>query len=88
MVIKAKPAPENSEAEALLAKIVAKYKSTSLSERLTKDPPVRGLHGIADIHLILGARPRIQWPYHLVSEGEAAIHEILEDFTARGWLEP
>ena len=39
-VVRAEPVPENSEAEALLAKIVAKYRHTSLAEKLTKDPPV------------------------------------------------
>ena len=87
-VIKAEPARENSEAEALLAKVVAKYRHTSLAEKLTKDPPVRGTHGMADIQLVLGARPRIQRPYHVVREREAAIHELVEEFIARGWLEP
>ena len=74
-VIRAEPAPENSEAEALLAKIVAKYRHTSLAEKLTKDPLVCGPHGMADIQLVLGAFPRIQRPYHLVGEREAALHE-------------
>ena len=87
-VIRAELAPKNSEAEALLAKIVAKYQHTSLSEKLIKDPPVRGPHGLADIQLILGAHPRIQQPYHLVGEGEAAIHKIVEEFISRGSLEP
>ena len=82
--MKAEPAPENSEAVALLAKIVAKYKHTSPSEKLTKDPQVRGPHGLADIQLVLGARPRIQRPYHLVGEREAAIHKLLEEFIAGG----
>ena len=43
---------------------------------------------MADIQLVLGARPRIQRPYHLVGEREAAIHELVEEFIARGWLEP
>ena len=54
-VIKAEPAPENSEAKALLAKIVARYRHTSLAKKLTNDPPVRGTHGMADIQLVLGA---------------------------------
>ena len=40
-VIKAEPATENLEAEALLAKILAKYCHTSLAEKLERDPPVR-----------------------------------------------
>ena len=39
-VIKAEPAPKKSEADALLARIVAKYRHTSLSERVTKNQPV------------------------------------------------
>ena len=31
---------------------------------------------------------QIQRPYHLVGEREAAIHELVEEFIARGWLEP
>ena len=88
LVIRAEPAPKNSEADALLAKIVAKYRHTSQAEKLTKDPPVQGPHVMADIQLVLGARPRIQRPYHLVGEREAAIHELVEEFIPRGWLEP
>ena len=74
--------------ERLLGNIVAKYKSSSLSETLSKSPPVRGPHGLADIMLTMTAKPRIQRPFRLVGEREAALAELIEEFIARRWLEP
>ena len=74
--------PRDSKQEKLLQDIICRFKATSLSEKLSKDPPVRGNHGLADIMLTLNAKPRIQRPFKLVGEREAAIAELIEEFIA------
>ena len=69
-------------------KIFAERKETTLSGKLVKNPPVRGLHGEAFIELKEGAKPKKQRPY----ENHDKKHEILRDIIQRnlrelGWLE-
>ena len=69
-------------------KIFAERKDTTLSDKLVKNPPVRGLHGEVFIELVEGAKPKKQRPY----ENYGKKHEILRDNIQRnlrefGWLE-
>ena len=69
-------------------KIFAERKDTTLSGKLVKNPPVRGLHGEMFIELKEGAKPKKQRPY----ENHGKKHEILRDMIQRnlrefGWLE-
>ena len=69
-------------------KIFAERKDTTLSGKLVKNPPVRGLHGEAFIELKEGAKTKKQRPY----ENHGKKHEILRDIIQRnlrelGWLE-
>ena len=50
--------------------------------------PGRGPFGMAKIELIPGAMPRRQRSFKMVGEREEALKIILEDYIARGWLEP
>ena len=43
---------------------------------------------MATINLLPDARPRVQRPFRLVGEREAAIAELIKEFVSRGWLEP
>ena len=69
-------------------KIFAEQKDTTLSGKLVKNSPVRGLHGEAFIELKEGAKPKKQRPY----ENHGKKHEILCGIIQRnlrefGWLE-
>ena len=67
-------------------KIFAEGKDTTLSGKLVKSPPVRGLHREAFIKLKEGAKPKKQRPY----ENHGKRHEIFRDIIQRnlpefGW---
>ena len=69
-------------------KIFAAQTDTTLSGKLIKNPPVRGLHGEAFIELKEGAKPKKQRP----CENHGKKHEILRDIIQRnlrefGWLD-
>ena len=69
-------------------KIFAERNDTTLSGKLVKTPPVRGLHGEAFIELKEGAKPKTQRAY----KNDGKQHEILRDVIQRnlqefGWLE-
>ena len=53
-------------------------------------PKVRGTErlGVAKLDLYPNAKPRSVKPIRLVGERAAAEQEIVEDFLARGWIEP
>ena len=66
----------------------ASERTTTISGKLVKNPPVRGLHGEAFIELNEGAKAKKQRPY----ENHGKKHEILRDIIQRnlrefGWLE-
>ena len=68
--------------------IFAERKDTTLSGKLVRNPPVRGLHGEAFIELKKGAKPEKQQPY----KNHGKRHEILRDIIRRilrkfGWLQ-
>ena len=53
-------------------------------------PNVRGTErlGFAKLDLYPNAKPRSVKPIHLLGEHAAAEQEKVEDFLARGWIEP
>ena len=76
------------EAQAHFNRIKARFAATALSEKMCSNPPKRGPHGMATINLLPSAKPWVQRPFQLVSECEATIAELIEEFISRGWLEP
>ena len=69
-------------------KIFAERNDTTLSGRVVKNPPVRGLHGEAFVELKKGAKHKEQRPY----KNHGKKHDILRDIIQRnlrevGWLE-
>ena len=68
--------------------IQKRFGRTALAERLVRDPPIRGAHGLSEINLFLNHKPRIQRPFRLVGEREAALNELILEFQERGWIEP
>ena len=75
-------------AQVHLNRIKVCFAATALSEKMCANPPKRGPHGMATINLLPNALPRVQRPFRLVGECEAAIAEFAEEFASRGWLEP
>ena len=77
-----------SDTRKYIEQIQKRFGKTSLAEKLVKDPPIRGAHGLSQINLFLNHKPKIQRPFRLVGEREAALHELILEFQERGWIEP
>ena len=83
------------EVELMRKRILADYERDVFSGevRLRPDqehPKVRGTErlGFAKLDLYPNAKPKSVKPIRLVGERAAAEQEIVEDFLARGWIEP
>ena len=68
--------------------VVEEFEKDVLSGKLSKDPPVRGPHGLAKIVVVPGAKAKRVRSYKLIGEREEALKKIIEEFVERGWLEP
>jgi hypothetical protein len=68
-------------------KIVADYDGVVFRDKLPKDPPIRGMHGLAYIPLKDDATPTRQCAYPMHGEKEEAYKKIVEDWMEAGFLE-
>ena len=58
-------------------KIFAKRRDTTLSGKLIKNPPVRGLHGEAFIELKAGVKPKKRQPYKNHGKKQEILRDII-----------
>ena len=66
-----------------LNRIKAPFAATALFEKMCANPPKRGPHGLATINLLPNTLARIQRPFRLVVEREAAMAELVKQFIPR-----
>ena len=83
------------EVELMRKRILADYERDIFSGQVglrpgQENPKVRGTErlGFAKLDLYPNAKPKSVKPIRLVGERAAAEQEIVEDFLARGWIEP
>ena len=74
------------EALVHLNRIKMRFAATALSEKMCAKPPKRGPHGMATNNLLPNALSRVQRPFRLVGEREAAIYSGTSRGLRLPWL--
>ena len=87
IVVTDKQFGDHEKVQKLRDQIVAEYADVVFRDKLPKDPPIRGMHGLAYIPLKDNAVPTRQCAYPMHGEKEEAYRKIVENWLEAGFLE-